>query len=233
MTNTYAGRATANRHDTSELPAVPGDRTGSWLPEGQRHLWLAAAVLAAVGAVLLLIAYGFATGQDRLMVLRATFDAATLAGVAILLGLAVRAVRTMILTATARAAGQILDQELTLVTTSWSARLAQEMRQAAREQVGELEKRVAAVETDRDRLVKEHTGYARAVLDQLGRIEAALPGRLGERLEAVERDVEQQDQEYERGWVNGAARTADALSPNGQVRHLHPKGAPPEPRRSS
>lgn len=71
-----------------------------------------------------------------------------------------------------------------------------------------------------------------ALADRLGAVEALLGQSLAaleRRVDAVERTVAEQDEEYEKGWVDGAAKTADALTSNGQVRTLHP--VPPEPRR--
>jgi len=73
------------------------------------------------------------------------------------------------------------------------------------------------------------------VLDQVRAAGAecaeAMRSEFGGRLEALEQEAEQRDEEFARGWVNGAARTAEQLAPNGHVRHLRPAGAPPEPRR--
>lgn len=71
-------------------------------------------------------------------------------------------------------------------------------------------------------------------LGRLGAVEALLGQTLAElerRVGAVERAVAEQDEEYERGWVAGAAKTAEALPQNGQVRALRPTVPPPEPRR--
>jgi hypothetical protein len=71
-------------------------------------------------------------------------------------------------------------------------------------------------------------------LDQLGgRVEQIAEAVAG-RLDRLEREVEERDEEYERGWVDGAAKTADALSAtngNGQVHHLRPGPAVSPPAR--
>lgn len=103
--STYSARAAAGI-DTSEFPALPPGDKGEWLPRTQRILWRASWSLAAVAGVVGLIAYGFATGQDRLMVLHAAMALAILSGAAALLAVHARAVRTMIWHATARGAGQ-------------------------------------------------------------------------------------------------------------------------------
>lgn len=107
---------------------------------------------------------------------------------------------------------------------------AQREAEAALSALGQLRKEVALLAAVMGNCTSELRVLPEAVRGQAGRRPPAYPtvaeepdetgDALHARLAAIEHRVDDLEEEYERGWVDGATKAAEALGGNGRVRHL-------------
>lgn len=234
-TTTYAARAIPGPSTTTEFQAVQDrQQQTTWVRTHFGPLIGAAVGLVLLSLPLIVLYAMIADNPDAARagrVLLQTVIGVLLgsAAVTVIAAVMTRILGGMIRSATERGVAEVqslesLHEELQSVSTHLSAIVAR-LEALVGHRVDAVEQVVERDRVEVEKLAKEHTGFARAVLEQLQRIEPGVK-EFRQRLESVERQVEEQDA------VIADVATAESIlarvNGHGQVHQLHP----PDPRRT-